>query len=214
MVQGGRWTPSLLHLGPSCTSFQSPNAAGQEMNPVKVLRPGSTESLKSKDMSCSTMWHCQDIPASQRQQKLLTLQSGKGKGSPSSLIEKKFRKRLKLLSASSSQARLHPSSSLTVPEQQLSSLVSALNEAQQEGKQHHSSQQHEEMWVWVRVQGNPKSFRHCWPHRGCAEDLQHITTLVSVDSIMEPLRGRAVQVPALPFWGKEQPPALLCFPLW
>lgn len=63
------------------------------MNPVKVLRPGSTESLKSKDMSCSTMWHCQDIPTPQRQQKLLALQSQARVLSPSSLIEKKVQEK-------------------------------------------------------------------------------------------------------------------------
>lgn len=63
---------------------------------MKVLRPGSTESLKSKDMSCSTMWHCQDIPASQRQQKLLTLQSGKGEqGLPQLLNRKKVQEKAK-----------------------------------------------------------------------------------------------------------------------
>lgn len=166
-------------------------------------------------MSCSTMWHCQDIPTSQRQM-LLTPQSQARVLSPSSLIEKSPGKGYNFSQLHPRrQARLHPSSSPAAPEQQLSSLVSALNEAQQEDKQHHSSQHHEEeMGVWVRVQSNPKSSRHCWPHRGCAGNLQHITLLVSIDSITGPLRGRAVQVPALPFWGKEQPPALLCFPMW
>lgn len=54
MVQGGRSTLSLSFLGPSCTSFLGPNPAEQEMNPMKVLRPDSVESLGDSSFSAGT----------------------------------------------------------------------------------------------------------------------------------------------------------------
>lgn len=54
VVQGGRSTLSLLFLGPSCTSFQSPNPAEQQMNSMKVPRPDSVESLRDSSFSAGT----------------------------------------------------------------------------------------------------------------------------------------------------------------
>lgn len=54
VVQGGRSTLSLFFLGPSCTSFQSPNPAEQQMNSMKVLRSDSVESLRDSSFSAGT----------------------------------------------------------------------------------------------------------------------------------------------------------------
>lgn len=211
-VQGRRLTPSLFCLGPSCTSFQSPNPPEKEMNPTKVLRPDSVESFKGRDSSFSagTERHSlQDITWSQRPSKT---EPGEGPLSPQPQRRKSPGKKLQFHLSMSSLLVSRIPSSLEQTNPARSPARSVLREQEQQDKQHHSTSQEQgkKVGFWVsRVQGKPKPPRQCWSHNEpSAGDLQRVCHQLMGDSTGESPKGRGCPGTSLPppsSCGEEQP---------